>query len=57
MKTDSESLYKNYTSKSHKEDGIRARMKQRMKCLRAFQQSGRCKNKLQQFGILRREHD
>lgn len=55
MKTDSESLYKNYTSKSHNADGILARMKQRMKCLRAYQQTGRCRNKLQQFGILTSE--
>lgn len=53
MKTDSESLYSHYSNKSHNADGIMARMKQRMKCLRAYQQNGRCKNKLQQFGVLR----
>lgn len=52
MKTDSESLYSHYSNKSHNIDGIMARHKQRMNCLKRYKTDGSCKKKLQQFGIL-----
>jgi hypothetical protein len=53
--TDAERLYQPYTNKGTSADAVHARMRQRLKWLRRYQQCGQCRQKLIKAGILRGE--
>ncbi len=55
MKYTSEKLYQAYTSKDPSSKGILARLKQRVKWINGFLESGKFQRKLKQINVLENE--